>query len=123
MEPPEHFPALPSAAANMHWSANIVEAHRTLTSIFNSARASLNLDESDPTRVRFHLTRIVNEVYPILEAVSLQEDEPLSPDLVRSMVLAFSLLFIRLQSALENSQRRSAFSPYYDIYLTDQYKM
>jgi len=115
MELPEHFPALPSAAPHMHWSADMVQAHQTLTNIFNSARTSLNLDESDTIRLQFHLDRAINEVVPILDAISSHEDNPLPADVVEHMVLAMALLVVHLRSALESSQTRSVLQLKYEL--------
>jgi hypothetical protein len=74
--PPASLPPLPLAANNTPWLAEVVTAHEQLISIFNSARHALNLDESDPVKLRFHLDRASTVMVPVIEALVSQSTLP-----------------------------------------------
>jgi hypothetical protein len=103
---PDSFPTLPPPVEGMHWSAEIVQGHRMLANAFNTSRDSINLDISDPTRLRFHLDHITNNAIPVLEAMSIREDELLPANFVLTMAITTALLVTHLQRALKSSQSR-----------------
>lgn len=78
--PPDCLPPLPVTANNTPWPADTVSAHAQLLSAFSSARNALNLDESDPIKLRFHLDRASTVMVSIIDALAAAQDRSLLPD-------------------------------------------
>jgi hypothetical protein len=103
-EPPETLPTLPPEIGHRPWSANVCEAHRRLVSFFNSARSALNVDESDPIRLKFHLDRAVNVMVPIINALGQRHDDPLPVYYIQSLVSAVGALVVYLRGTLDGAE-------------------
>jgi hypothetical protein len=99
---PPILPGLPPAA-DLPWSAEVVEAHRGLTSAFNISRAALNLDESDPIRLGHHLQRAETFMLSIIEVLGLQTVNPLPPEYIEALRSAVLLLVEGLRIAMREA--------------------
>ena len=92
------LPSLPPALV-LPWSAEVVEAHRGLTSAFLTSQRALNLDESDPIRLGHHLKLAETFMTSIVNALNLQTDNPLPPEYIRTIGESVELLIKGLRVA------------------------
>lgn len=88
---PNTLPALPPAG-EVPWSAEIIEAHRTLCTTFLASRRALGLDESDPIRLGHHCKQAEAFMISIVDALHRIEDNPLPEDHIRTVREAVVLL-------------------------------
>lgn len=102
--PPISLPPLPPAANDTPWPAETVTAHVQLTSAFNSARNALNLDESDPIKLRFHLDRASTFMVSIIDALATAQDQSLLPDgHIVSLAQGVGSLVVYLRNTLDGA--------------------
>ena len=99
---PSSLPPLP-VSTTQPWSANIIQAHRGLTSSFGISYRALNLDESDPIRLGHHLKQAETFMCSIVDALSLQEHNPLPVEYIGSLEEAVELLVDGLKDALSQA--------------------
>lgn len=93
------LPDLPNSV-NVPWPAEIVEAHRGLTSAFRTSRAALNLDESDPIRLGHHVKQAKTFMVSIIEVLRHQTRNPLPQEYIETISEMVSSLVVGLQLAL-----------------------
>ena len=99
---PSSLPPLP-VSTTLPWSAEIIQAHRGLTSSFGISYRALNLDESDPIRLGHHLKQAETFMSSIVDALSLQEQNPLPTEYIESPEEAVELLVDGLRDALSQA--------------------
>ena len=99
---PQIPPILPDLpwAAGLLWSAEVVKAHCGLSSAYNTSRAALNLDESDPIRLGHHLQHAKTFMLSIVEVLGLQTTNPLPLEYLQVLDAAVSSLVDGLRVAL-----------------------
>jgi hypothetical protein len=102
---PDRLPPLPETT-DVSWSADIQALHNRLSDFFDSSRRALNLDESDPIRVRTHLDRASNTMVSIVEALGLRTEDPLPNEYIHSVALATGSLVMHLRHAMETSKHQ-----------------
>jgi hypothetical protein len=103
---PEFLPVLPDASQQNSWAADVTDAHGELVAAYNSARLALNLDESDPIRLRFHLDRATGFMADLVKSLGLQENNPLPSSYIVPLAATIGSLVERLHEALDGSKRR-----------------
>ena len=103
---PEFLPILPDPSRQTPWGADITDAHAELVSAYNSARLALNLDESDPIRLRFHLDRATGFMADLVTTLGLQENNPLPPSYIVPLAAAVGSLVEWLRYTLNGSKKR-----------------
>jgi hypothetical protein len=106
IQPPplsESLPLLPQPPIDHPWSADIVTAHNELRASFDSARRALNLDESDPIRLRYHLNRASSFMVDVIGALGLREVDPLPSSHLNSLAIAVGSLVVRLRGTLADA--------------------
>jgi hypothetical protein len=103
---PERLSPLPEAPFDNPWSADVLKAHNELVTAFNSARNALNLDESDPIRLRYHLSRASGFMVDIVGTLGLREVDPLPSHYINSLAAAVGTLVFRLRVTLDNARTR-----------------
>ena len=99
---PSSLPPLP-ASTTQPWAAEIIQAHHGLSSSFGIAYRALNLDESDPIRLGHHLKQAETFMSSIVNALALQEHNPLPTDYLESLQGAVELLVDGLKDALSQA--------------------
>jgi len=75
--PPDRFPEPPSCPGHTPWSADIIDGHNTLKAAHDAVSRALNLDESDPIRLRHHEKQIKTVMLSTLQALATQRNPPL----------------------------------------------
>lgn len=109
------LPALPEPHGQRPWPADVYDAHRRLRILFSSARSALNLDESDPIRLRFHLHRSTNLMLPLIRALGFREEQPLPSAHIELLAQHIGTLIIRLRNMLDGSEIRYEDNLFHDI--------
>lgn len=102
--PPASLP--PLVPTDTPWPAEIVTAHERLTSMFSSARNALNLDESDPIKLRFHLDRASTIMVSIIDALATQNVATLPDQYIISLAQDVGSLVVHLRHALDGAEVR-----------------
>lgn len=102
---PSQFLDLP-AVENVIWSANFRQAHAAIRSAYCSAVAILYREDSDPLRLRFHLDRLLDEVFPILVAIEEQAENPVPGEWLAAAAGMLSATVAQLHSALRNTNEQ-----------------
>ena len=99
---PSTLPPLPPATG-LPWSAEVIEAHRGLSSAFRTSQRALNLDESDPIQLGHHLKQAETFMTSIVEVLSIQVDNPLPPWYIKTIREAVTLIVEGLHIALSQA--------------------
>ena len=103
--PPDKFPELLPRPGHAPWPADIVDGHSTLKSAHEMVSRALNLDESDPIRLRHHERQIKTTMLSTLQALAARENPPLPEhyidDAANSVRQQARLVGIALASSLE----------------------
>ena len=100
---PVRLPSLPQAPADNPWSADIIAAYEGLNTSFNSARRALDLDESDPIRLRYHLDRASGFMVNVVEALGVREVNPLPSSHLSSLATAVGSLVFHLRKTVDEA--------------------
>jgi hypothetical protein len=100
---PERLPLLPQAPVDHPWSADVITAYDELHTSFQSARRALNLDESDQICLRYYLARASGFMVDVVDALGLQEVDPLPSGHLSSVAEAIGSLIHRLREALDQA--------------------
>lgn len=103
---PLSLPTLPEPPHGNPWSADVEDAHNQLISAYASARQALNLDESDPIKLRFHLDRATGFMVSVVETLALREVDPLPPSYIQPLAVAVGSLVVRLRHTLSGLQKQ-----------------
>lgn len=107
---PSSLPPLPTPLTQP-WSAEIIQAHRGLVSSFGISYRALNLDESDPIWLGHHLKQAETFMSSIVNALALQEHNPLPTVYIEALREAVELLVDGLKDVL--GQATLAFVTHY----------
>lgn len=99
---PSVFPPLPPADI-LPWPAEVVEAHRSLSSTFLTSRRALHSDESDPVRLGHHLKQVETFMTSIVNVLGIQGNAPLPPTYVEMVKSTVDLLVDRLRIAVSHA--------------------
>lgn len=100
------LPPLPEPRGSRPWPADVTDAHCRLRLLFSSARSALNLDESDPIRLKFHLHRATSLMLPLVRALGCREDYPLLEAHVQLLAQNIGRLVIHLRNTLDGAEIR-----------------
>jgi len=100
---PDGFPTLPSFSSHVPWPADILDGHNVLKAVHNAASHSLNLDESDPIRLRHHEKQIKGVMLSTLQALAECECPPLPEDYIESAANSIRKLAGAVGAALNSS--------------------
>jgi hypothetical protein len=103
---PEGLPSLPEPPTDHPWSADVITAYQELNASFDSARRALNLDESDPIRLRYHLDRASGFMVNIVDALGTREVNPLPSSHLRSLAVAVGSLVFYLRKTVDEANIR-----------------
>ena len=102
---PDGFPTLPSRSGHVPWSADILDGHKTLTTVFNAASRALNLDESDPIRLQHFEKQIKGVMLSTLQALAACERPPLPEDYIEGVTNSIRKLAEAMTAALNSSPK------------------
>ena len=97
------FPTLPSPSSHTLWSADILDGHVTLKAAHNSASRSLDLDESDPIRLRHHEKQIKGVMLSTLQALAECKHPSLPKDYINGAANSIRKLARAITVALNSS--------------------
>ena len=75
--PPDKFPDLPPRPGDIPWPADVVDGHTAIKTIHEATSRTLNLDESDPIRLRHYEKQIKTVMLSTLQALAASEKPPL----------------------------------------------
>lgn len=77
---PKSFPLLPNLPfGHERWSPNVLECHRTLSSLYRHACDLTNQEDLDPLRVAFHVDALTSDAIQMLIALEDSEDSDETP--------------------------------------------
>jgi len=93
------LPPLPPANG-VPWSAEVIQAHRGLTSAFGVSYRALNLDESDPIRLGHHLKQVETFMTSVIGVLGTYAENPLPPKYIDTVGGAIESLADGLRDAL-----------------------
>ena len=99
---PSSFPPLPPAD-EFPWSADVINAHQGLELAYLASQRALELDESDPIRLGHHLKQAETFMGSIIDALSLQSDNPLPDEYIEKLGELVDGLVNDLQAAYEEA--------------------
>ena len=104
--PPAEFPELPSRSCHAPWPAAITDGHNTLKVAYSAASRALNLDESDPIRLRHYETQIKTVMLSTLQALAACEAPPLPERYIEDVANLIRTLAGSMATALDSSLKR-----------------
>ena len=97
------FPALPSPPGHAPWPADILDGHIALKAVHNATSRSLNLDESDPIRLRHFEKQIKGMMLSTLQALAECEHPSLPEDYINKVANSIRKLAGAITAALNSS--------------------
>lgn len=100
---PGDFPTLPPPSHCVPWPADILDGHETMKATYDAGSCALNLDESDPIRLRHHEKQIKTIMLSALQALAAYERPPLPEDYIRAVVNSIRELAGAVTAALNSS--------------------
>ena len=105
------LPPLPAHPDGLLWSPAVQDAYTAISEAYTRAQQLLNLDDTDPLRMRFHLERLRGEMIPIL--LAMEEEALHSPNGVpmewlEAMAVQLGSLVAHLVAAVEGTEQRCA---------------
>lgn len=100
---PDGFPTLPFPSGHVPWPADILDGHNTLKAAHNAAFRSLNLDESDPIRLRHYEKQIKGVMFSTLRALAECKCPPLPEDYIERVANSIQKLAGAVAAALNSS--------------------
>ena len=71
--PPPQFPPLPEPTSGQ-WSPNVRDAHETLAAIYEHAVRVFSQEDSDPTRIAYHIDALSSHGLSLLQALEAESD-------------------------------------------------
>lgn len=104
--PLDEFPELPSRPGLIPWSADVLDGHNTLATTHKAASRALNLDDSDPIRLRYHEKQIKITMLSTLQALAACENPPLPERYINAAANAVRRLASSIAAALASSLKR-----------------
>lgn len=99
---PDEFPALPEHFDGEVWSPDVRKAYSLLETAYQYGFEALNAGDNDSHRLRLHSDKLLNRMFPILEAM---EAEVLNPQWLKLSAEALAGLVLELEVsavAIEN---------------------
>jgi hypothetical protein len=106
MPPPERFPELQSRSGHAPWPASITDGHNTLKVVYEAASRALNLDESDPIRLRHYENQTRTVMLSTLQALAACENPPLPERYIEDAADSIRELAGAMATALDSSLER-----------------
>ena len=103
MPPLAKFPELPSRSCHAPWPAAITDGHSTLKATYDAACRALNLDESDPIRLRHYEQQIKTTMLSTLQALAACGNPPLPENYIEDVVIHVRELARSMTTALSSS--------------------
>ena len=112
MVPPTSFPLLPPPAHSSAWPGDVQTAYTSIRNFYTHALELLSLDNTDPLRLRFHLSRIYDEAIPLL--IALEDDrgtsfQPVPVEWLEEAANALGLLAVKLEQAVVGTELRCVY--------------
>ena len=104
--PPDKFPELPSRPGPIPWPADVVDGHNAMKKAHDAASQVLNLDESDPIRLRHHEKQIKGTMLSTLQALAAYENPPLPERYIEKIANLIRKLASSMSIALNSSLKR-----------------
>ena len=106
MPAPLSHPDFPPLLASPYgiWPGHVQAAYQSIHDSYLRARHLLDLDETDPLRLRYHVDRIQNETVAIL--VSLEGQQGLSQQWLENGAIQLGTLAGDLHRAIEGTEQR-----------------
>lgn len=104
--PSDKFPDLPSRPGGIPWPADIIDGHTALKSVHEATSRALNLDESDPIRLRHYDKQIKGVMLSTLQALAASEKPPLPEHYIKDAVNVVRMLASSTATALDSSLKR-----------------
>ena len=109
---PDEFPALPPPSGHVPWPADILDGHMALKTAYDAASRALNLDESDPIRLRHYEKQTKTVILSTLQALAAHERPPLPEDYIEDVANSIRKLAGAMTAALGSSLKRWVGCPY-----------
>ena len=100
------FPELPPRSGHAPWPADIADGHNTLKSAYEAASRALNLDDSDPIRLRHHEKQTRTVVLSTLQALAAHESPPLPERYIEDAASLIRKLAVSMAAALNSSLKQ-----------------
>ena len=106
MWPLTEFPELPPRSGHAPWPTGITEGHDTLKATYNAASQALNLDESDPIRLKHYERQTKTVMLPTLQALAASGGPPLPERYIEDVANLVQTLAGLMAAALSSSLKR-----------------
>jgi hypothetical protein len=103
---PAKFPELPSRSGHAPWPAAITDGHNTLKAYHEAASRALNLDESDPIRLRHYEKQTKTVMLSILQALAACGNPPLPEYYIKGVANLVRQLAHSMSTALGSLLKR-----------------
>jgi hypothetical protein len=100
---PDEFPVLSSPSGPVPWPADILDGHMTLKVAYNAASRALNLDESDPIRLRHYEKQIKAVMLSTLQALAARKRPSIPEDYIEGVANAIRKLAGAMTATLGSS--------------------
>jgi len=100
---PDKFPALPCPFDHTPWPADILDGHSALKAAYDAASRSLDLDESDPIRLRHYEKQIKAVMLSTLQALAECEHPSLPEEYIEGAANSIRELAGAITTALNSS--------------------
>jgi len=104
--PLDKFPELLSRPSHAPWSADIIDGHNTLKAAHEAVSRVLNLDESDPIRLRHYEKQIKTVMLSTLQALAAYGNPPLPEHYINDAANSIRQLAGLVAAALNSSLKR-----------------
>lgn len=94
-QPPASFPPLPPIRPpRLGWSREVTLAHTRISGSYSTALKIIHEEDLDPARIRFHITRLMQSAFPLLDGLEAElVDEG---EWIQEAVCTLTLLVIEL---------------------------
>jgi len=100
MDLPAHFPAYPGPGPPHH---TVQRAYQVISETYQNSMHLLYLEDADPLRLRFHLTRLQERVFPLFMALSA---EGLPVDWLDAGAHVLGKLLLELGNAIKSTEEQ-----------------
>ncbi|KAK6968889.1 Integrase catalytic domain-containing protein [Favolaschia claudopus] len=92
----EELPGLPAHFDGEVWSPNVTQGYHILQNGYKYAYEALNAGDNDTHRLRLHSEKLLNRLFPILDAM---EAEVLNSDWIETCAVALAGLILELEDS------------------------
>ena len=106
MLPSGKFPELPPCSGHAPWPAGITDSHDTLKTVYDAASRALNLDQSDPIRLRHCEKQTKTAMLSTLQALAACVNPPLPDSYIKYTANVIRKLAGSMATALNLSLKR-----------------